>query len=367
VTPEERAWEVVRLAFEERIPNPRRTSPSNKVLLGVIAAAVLVGAVISPPGRAVLGDLRESVGVEHAAPALFTLPAPGRLLVVSAEGGGAWVVNADGSRRRLGDFQDARWSPHGLYVVATRRNELSALEPDGDERWSLARRDVSEPRWTGSRTDTRIAYCSGSALRVVGGNGVGDRLLDARGCGATAWRPGPRHVLTYADGTVLVTEDVDARRVLWRHEGSGRVEWSTDGRRLLVSSPHRLDVLGANGRTFSTLRFRENVLGAAFAPGSHALAVHLRAGEGERAASEVRLVGAGASRRLFAATGAFGDIAWSPNGQWLLVAWPSANQWLFIPRARGRLRAVGNISAQFPPRGDVRPMLLVAGRWCCPP
>jgi hypothetical protein len=332
-----------------------------------VAAAVLAGAVISPPGRAVLDNLRESVGVRHAAPGLFSLPAPGRLLVVSAEGGGVWIVNDDGSKRRLGDYADAEWSPHGLFVVATKPNELLALEPDGTEHWSLARRDVSSPRWTGSRTDTRIAYCSASGLRVVAGDGTGDRLVNPRACGS-AWRPGSRRVLTYADGTIVVAQDVDTGRILWRHEGAGSLGWSSDGTRLLVVAPHRVDVLGPAGKTVQTFRFRRNVLDAAFAPRSHAFAVHLRTGDGERAPSEVRLVAGRSSRRLFAATGAFGDIAWSPDGRWLLVNWPPANQWLFVPRAgTGRIRAVGNVAAQFPRPDDAPPMLLLAGRWCCPP
>ena len=59
-----------------------------------------------------------------------------------------------------------------------RPNELVALEPDGDLRWTLARPDVRFPRWGGTRTDTRIAYLSTARLRVVAGNGKGDRLLD---------------------------------------------------------------------------------------------------------------------------------------------------------------------------------------------
>ena len=367
MTPEDRAWEVVRRAYEERIRTPRRTTPSNRLLLAGVAAAVLAGAVLSPPGRAVLGDLRESVGVEHAAPALFSLPAPGRLLVVSGEGGGVWVVNGDGSKRRLGDYEDARWSPYGRYVVASGRNALVALEPDGTERWSLARPGVSHPHWGGSRTDTRVAYCTATGLRVVAGDGTGDRLVSRRAC-ESEWRPGPDHVLAYVVGDTVVVADVDTRRVVWRSAGGGDLAWSRFGERLAVATPSAVRILDGAGRRMRTLRFRKTVEQIAFAPGSKGLAVHLRAENGARTASEIRLVagdGSG-SRRLFAATGAFRDLVWSPNGQWLLVDWPSASQWLFVPLA-GRVRAVTNLGRQFPRPDDAYPSFLLAGRWCCAP
>jgi len=366
VNPEERAWDVVRRAYHERLPTPRRTGPSSRLMLGVVAAAVLAGAVVSPPGRAVLGGLRESVG-ERAAPALFSLPAPGRLLVVSAERGGVWIVNADGSKRRLGEYEDAQWSPHGRFVIAADRNALVALEPDGTERWSLARPRVSAPRWAGSRTDTRVAYCAASGLRVVAGDGTGDRLVSPRAC-RSEWRPGPEHVLTYVDEGTVVVEDVDARRVVWRSVGGGELAWSRFGERLAVAAPHEVRILDGAGRRMRRLRFRKTVAGVAFAPGSKDLAVHLRADDGVRASSEVRLFAAegSTSKRLFAATGRFGDMAWSPNGRWLLVDWPSGSQWLFVPR-RGRVHAVTNLARQFPRPDDAYPSFRLAGRWCCAP
>ena len=72
---------------------------------------------------------------EDAKPALRSLPAAGELLVESAQG--PWIVREDGSKRLLGDYDEAAWSPHGLYVVAADGRELAALEPDGDVRWTL--------------------------------------------------------------------------------------------------------------------------------------------------------------------------------------------------------------------------------------
>ena len=134
---EERAWGVVERAALERLPVDARRTRLLRPLFVVVAIAVLAGAVASPPGRAVIDHVRRVVGVELAAPALFRLPAAGRLLVASDSG--IWVVQADGSRRLLGAYREASWSPFGRFVVAARRNELATLEPDGTVRWSLAR------------------------------------------------------------------------------------------------------------------------------------------------------------------------------------------------------------------------------------
>ena len=176
-----------------RAGRPRRRSW--KPVAAIAVAAVAVAGLLSPPGRAVLDEIREAVGVDESAPALFSLPASGRLLVTADSG--AWVVDEDGSKRLLGAYREASWSPFGAFVVATKPNELVALEPDGDVRWTLARPDVRFPRWGGTRTDTRIAYLSGSELRVVGGDGKGDRLVDRRAADrapllAPGYRPRPR-------------------------------------------------------------------------------------------------------------------------------------------------------------------------------
>src|SRR5262249_32205414 len=113
---------------------------------------------------------------------------------------------------------EAAWSPHGLFVVGAAANELAAIDPGGDVRWSLGRPDVRAPRWGGSRTDTRISYLSRGRLRVVGGNGKGDRVLEIPSSHvAPVWRPGDRlqlAVVTPAGRVVLY--DADTNRVVWR-------------------------------------------------------------------------------------------------------------------------------------------------------
>jgi len=106
----ERSWEVVRAAYETREPVTWPRRHARPLVAGALVAAA-VAAVLSPPGRSVVHSLRKAVGVENAQTELFSLPARGRLLVSGR--GGTWIVNADGSRRRLGAYRDAAWSPSG--------------------------------------------------------------------------------------------------------------------------------------------------------------------------------------------------------------------------------------------------------------
>jgi hypothetical protein len=367
VTPEDKAWEVVKRAFDERTPAPRRHA-SNRLLLAGFATAVsvVVVAALSPPGRAVFHSVREAVGIEHAQPALFSLPAPGRLLVVSSDNGGVWLVKSNGFLRKLGPYSDAEWSPHGLYVIATERNELVAFDLDGGVRWKLARHDPAAPRWEGTMTDTRIAYLAASGLRVVAGDGTGDHLLDAyAGEVAPAWDPARLHTLAYYSGGAIVLRRAGGSLV-WRAPIKvlpAALEWSSDGQYLAVRSTKQIVVIDQRGRVHRTI----SMLGAelrqaTFKPGTHEVAVVVRAA----GRSEVRIVDVdhpGHARLLFAGPGTFGDVEWSPAGDWLLVNWPDANQWVFIKGKQ--VRAVGNIREQFARADGLRPFLELSGRWCC--
>jgi hypothetical protein len=276
-----RTWAVVAAAYAEREPTPQRRSW--KPIAGLALAGAVVAGLLSPPGRAVLDEIREVVGVEESAPALFSLPTPGRMLVTADSG--AWVVEQDGSKRLLGNYREASWSPFGRFVVATRQNELAALTPEGDARWTLARPDVRFPRWGGTKTDTRIAYLSGGELRVVGGDGKGDHVIDSEPAErAPLWRPGSDHVLVYQ-----------------RRDESIRVIDADTGAQLERKVPE------------SFLRQADLAL------------AHDLLGAGDFAAP-IR----------------------SPDDAWLAVGWPEADQFVFV-RARGgrQLRAVANVSSQF--------------------
>jgi hypothetical protein len=354
-----RAWPVVQAAFaeRERISWPRRHA---RPILAFAVVAALLAAAVSPPGRALVREVREVVGVKEAEEALFSLPTSGRLLVVSDDG--AWIVRRDGSRRLLGPYGEASWSPTGRYVVGAGRNVLVALEPDGDTRWSLARRNVRLPRWGGDRFDTRIAYLSGRQLRVIAGDGTGDRRF-ARAVErvAPAWRPGAPHVLAFVEqgGRLVVAQTEGARRLWSRRLGTvEQLEWSADGRLLLVRGSQFLRVFGPSG----TLRF--DVLGrqaaapldASFAPSGRALAF-VQPG-GVWVIDDLR-PDAGAARRILG-EGAFTRVAWSPDGRWVLAAWDRADQWIFRRIGRmGRIDAVDNVTQQFGGSASF------AG-WCCP-
>ena len=366
---EERAWEVVKRAYEERTPEvlARRPSPRIVVAIAVAVVGAVVASVLSPPGRAVFHRFREAVGVQRAAPALFSLPAKGRLLVVSQRNGGVWLIHDNGLKRRLGSFDDAEWSPHGRFLVATKRNELVALDEKGDVHWSLIRRGAHAPRWEGTTTDTRIAYLASSGLRVVAGDGTGDRLLDRDATSVPpAWSPARLHTLAYVARGRVILQEVDTGAIAWRTSIALRpsdLEWSSDGKLLAVVSPNRIVVLDAAGslrRTVSMLG--AHLVEAAFAPGSHELAIVER----HAARSEVRVVDVdhpGRAQLLFAGPGVFGDLAWSPNAKWLLVAWPTADQWLFLHGSN--VHAVANIKEQFPRADGKAATLRLAGRWCC--
>lgn len=359
----ERTWDVVRAAFEQR----ERVSWPRRHLTALVAAAVVaaaVAALLSPPGRSFIHDLRNAVGVEHAQPGLFSLPSGGRLLVRTPSG--VWVVHADGSKRRLSGYTGASWSPHGLFLVAAKRNELAALEDNGNVRWTLSRPGIRFPRWGGTRADTRIAYacrrCPGTvpAIRVVGGDGRGDHWLTKGFLPiAPVWRPGGRFQLAVAhiDGRVRIWgADRGLVGVSPRLGSPLQLEWSPDGSRLYVLTSLRLYVLNARGHLLSDSTTSKPAVGMAVSPRGQEVAVSLR----WRNRSEVDLVGR-KYRKLFAGPGHFGAMVWSPDGRWLLVPWREANQWLFI-RSSGalKIRAVSHIRAQFDSRSF--PTL---GGWCC--
>jgi hypothetical protein len=361
----ERACSLVQSAYREREPQPR-ARPSVRPLLVACALAAAVAAALSPPGRAVLESVREAVGVERAEPALFSLPTEGRMLVVSSAG--AWVVLPGGSTRLLGPYRDASWSPFGRFVAGSTPLQVAALEPDGDKRWSLARRDVRSPRWGGSSTDTRIAYLSGRDLRVVGGDGRGDRVL-ARGVHAVApsWRPATFHFLAFAQsGRVVVADAVSGRR-FWTRRAPGvtRLEWSHDGELLLVQSPTSLRVYDQGGRLRFDLLDRDRraatVLTATFSP-QNAIAFVQRARGRSSLWTIPRLRPDGsAARLLFSGPGSFRSVTWSPDGRWLALVWPDADQLLFVPASgTGRVQAVANAAEQFGSSEAPR----VTG-WCC--
>jgi hypothetical protein len=355
-----RAWEVVRSSYasRERVPWMERHS---RLVLVLAAAAALGVAAVTPPGQAVVDRVRDEVaGRTPSEPALVRLPARGRLLVVSDLG--AWVVQQDGSKRLLGDYDDASWSPRGLFVVAAQDERLVTVESQsGDVRWSLSRTEpIRDPRWSGGGLDTRIAYRAGSSLHVVAGDGSPDALLATDVAPvAPAWKANS-HVLAFAshrDGRVHVV-DVDARRELWttpRIAGIRRITFSPDGH-LVVLTAREIRLYGAGRRIlFEKVGRQHLLLDVAVAPGGGVVFADY-----DRIANATDLVRSSCftsgacllipNTQLFRGAGRIENLTISPNGRWLLAGWPDADQLLFfrLPRV-GKVVAVNDVRREFEP------------------
>ncbi len=360
---EDRAWAVVRSAYLERSPRPRRRTPWRFALA---PAALVIGGVLAltPAGAAVHRWIDRSLGVPHASPALASLPAPGKLLVSGPAG--AWTVAGNGIKRHLGPWGQASWSPHAIYVAAAQRGELAALDTRGNVRWALARPDVSFPRWF-APSGYRVAYLSGATLRIVAGDGTADRALAAHVSRiAPAWRPAHAYQLAYASpGSAIVVREADTGVVRWSRQLSSAARvlaWSADGGRLLVLTRRQALVFDGNGQRVARVALTpaRGVIDAALSPRGHSLALLTR---GDLSVMTLP-PSSPMSRRIFSGNG-LRQLAWSPDGQWLLVSWPAANQWIFV-RTVGppRLAAISRIAEQFSPGSPSHPFPRLDG-WCC--
>jgi hypothetical protein len=342
----DRSWSVVRRAYEERLPSPPRRD--RRPLIAVVVAAAILAAALSPPGLAVWGSLHDTAGSEDH---LLALPTGGRILVNARDG--AWVVATDGSKRFLSGYADAAWSPHGVYVAAARGNQLVAMEPNGNVHWKLARHGaVRDPQW--SYEGFRVAYFAGNALRVVDGDGTGDRLLtrDAR-LGTLAWQPGT-HSLAYvnrAGNIVIQNVDRPGSPAHIRTRLSPRqLQWTPDAK-LVAVGPKAVGIFARRGPQLQRVAAAGRISSAAVSPDGQRLAlVELRNG-----ASSVRVN----NRTVFEGAGAIADVAWSPDSRWLLLNWAGADKWLFLRTPVKNLVAVPNVASSFGTGATV------AG-WCCP-
>ncbi len=391
-----RSWTVVRASFGAREPVELEPRGLLRPALAVAAGLLVLVAAVTPPGRAVLNEVRDAIGreqvrgVPQAKPVLFSLPAPGRLLVESARG--PWIVQADGVKRRLGPYREASWSPNGVFVIASRENELVALEPNGAERWSIAKPNIKYPRWGGTREDTRVAYLSGDSLRVVAGDSEGDRLLVPRVADvAPEWKPTGEHVLAYAlpAGKVGIA-DAETGEVLagWLQAEPAQLAWSSDGNFVATRSAQSITIHSARGVLVRSVdpvpaaqpgrlgskaasRLGDRVfVDMAFAPGGGTLAAVTydpTAGPSGRSAVVLyELNGqAAVGVELFSGGGRMTGVEWSPDGRWLVIAWESADQWVFMRADESKVVARSSITAQLNRGAANAPFPTLAG-WCCP-
>jgi hypothetical protein len=253
-------------------------------------------------------------------------------------------------------------------VVVWRGRRLAALDPRGRVRWSFeAPRPLTDAQW--SPSGFRIACRSGGDLRVVGGDGNDDRLLDPGTFRPMAWRPGVReHVLAYSSGGHVDLVDVDRRarlaRILLPHV-AGALAWSADGRRLYVNLHRSIAVYDARGRRTGRIRMPGRLTVTTFAPARSAGLVATARRDPDTGRSDVVLVGTrSAPRVLFSADGRFTRLRFSPTGRWLLVAWPDADQWVFVrPGATGAARVLASAALSRRFGGSGFPQL--GGDRCC--
>ncbi|HEX7058425.1 MAG TPA: hypothetical protein VF176_01055 [Solirubrobacterales bacterium] len=369
--------------FAQRQTPRRQAFPRLALAVGI--SALLMGILLSPAGAAVRDWVRNvfTTGVPDAERALTEVPGGGRLLVQSQAG--PWVVQPDGSRRLLGQYGDATWSPHGLFVAATAGSTLSALEPDGTPRWSIsAASAIADPRW--SPSGVRIAYRTGRELRVVNADGTEDRAVDPDVAFAPpAWVPSGLHLLAYVDGKRrLRMVDTDSGELAasalaipgtlglaWSPDGSLLLEWTERGLWLRAVSSDKLSQRIETGPPRRVpLPRNAAVRAAAFSPRDRTIAALLRlpARPAGGPHSEVIAVDpdGGPRRRPFAVSGELSDLTWSPDGSRLLVSWPDADQWLFLSlRRAGRIQAVEGIASVFSPGHSGRAPFPKIDSWCC--
>jgi WD40-like Beta Propeller Repeat len=377
---ETRGLEVIETAYAQRQPR-RRSVALPRLALAFSIVTLLAALLLSPAGAAVREWIDDVVTTSTPRPeaGLSEIPGGGRLLVQSTAG--PWVVQPDGSRRLLGDYDEATWSPRGLFVAVAKGRTLSAVEPDGTPRWSLtAAARVGEPRW--SPSGYRIAYRSGKGLRVVVGNGNGDRpIAAATAAVAPSWSPVGHSQLAYVDSAgVLRVADSESGATLASAPalpGITHLDWGGKVSSILEGSPRSLRL-----RTVQPLKLagrprldaprnlrvppRATVVAAALSPYRDAVAAVFARDTptGPRGSLVLFEPSEGKRRRLLDVPGDLGEAVWSPDGRRLLIALPVSDQWLFLPPGRGRLRALSEISEAFAP-GRVVPSFPRVEGWCC--
>ena len=173
----ERGWRVVSAAYADRRPvtQPARSPSAGRDRRRPGGSHPGTGA--DPrrregrrPGARRRQAEREGGDASHIPAAAGR--SPGRLFT-GAVGSAPGRVATPPGRLRAGELVPARL----LRRRDERRISCLAVEPDGTVRWSLNRHaSARSPLAAGH--GVRIAYRAGTSMRVVGGDGIGDHLLD---------------------------------------------------------------------------------------------------------------------------------------------------------------------------------------------
>ena len=244
---EERLLALVRSALPAG--RRRRTRRGPHVPRRLVLAVALLA--IGSAGATAAVQLRTGDGARFAE---LRLPAAGTLLVSASSG--SWAVQRD-RLRLLGPYRDGALSPRALNAAFAHGRSLVLVRVASGRRVATVPTGapVSLPRWSLERGgDLRIAFRSGAALLLVGGDGVGPggsggpRLLDRSTLPvAPAWRPNaPRRTLAYLTRAGLRLVEPDVGRRLGTLAGGWQgtpltLRWERSGRVLLLAT--RLEVV----------------------------------------------------------------------------------------------------------------------------
>ncbi len=299
--------------------------------------------------------------IEEAAPALFSLPAPGGCSSRPAAARGS--RSADGSKRLLGRLPRGVWSPFGRFVA--RRARERARRARAGRRRALDARAAGRVRSAPGAGPRRTR---GSHTARGDGCGSSPATAPATGCSRaaprTSRRPGaraPGTSSTYATrGGEVVTVDTGTGRVLWRRRAAGPVaalEWSSDGGGCSCRAATFADVLTRDGRPFTGFVPEEGRDPRRRVPAG---GPRRRVRPRDPWADAGRCVDGEPGGLVFSGPGRIDELAWSPDGRWLLLGWRAADQWLFVrpgarPSRRPRTSRASSAPTTFP---------TLAG-WCC--
>jgi hypothetical protein len=325
-------------------PRRRRRRRLLRVVTPVAAAMIAAGLLLTSAGADVRSWISDAVTASKPEPVRAeTLPGGGRLLTAGRDG--LYVRSTHGPRRIFGDVGEAAWSPHGLFVAATRGIELIAVSPSGDRRWSLHRdAPIRHPRWAPS--GYQIAYLSGGSIYLVDGDGSNDERLGVADGAAPAWRPARGHSqVTYAQGRSVVLRDTIDGRILFATRVSRRplaLSWSADGERLLVVERDRIQLLDRFGTRLRTSRApagTHNVTGTFARTGRDWTLVRAQG-----ASSRLMLVSGQDTLKVLELAGRVDGITYSPRGDWLALG-VGRSVWLVRPGYHAGLRGVHTIPA----------------------